>query len=196
MEYLFPLIVKPVAEDSSLGIDRKAVVTDLPSLRERVDYVLQTYHQPAFVSTFLKGREFSASIWGDPPEILPLSEIDFSAITNPNERIVSFAAKWEPASFEYIGTPVICPAVTSEALTQQLRATALCAYQVTGCAGYARVDMRESDETLYVLEVNPNPSLAADAGFARSARAAGYDYPGMIHRILSFALKENHAFHS
>jgi D-alanine-D-alanine ligase len=195
-ELRFPLMVKPVAEDSSLGIDRQAVVTDLPSLRQRVDYVLRSYHQPAFVSTFVNGREFSASIWGVPPEVLPLSEIDFSAVTNPVERIVSFAAKWEPSSSEYIHTPVICPANTTEALAQRLRATALRAYQVTGCAGYARVDMREDDGTIYVLEVNPNPALAADAGFARSARAAGFDFPTMIHRILSFALKESYACHS
>jgi D-alanine-D-alanine ligase len=186
----FPLIVKPVAEDSSVGIDCQAVVTDVASLRQRVAYVVQQYRQKALAAEFIDGREFNVAIWGEPPEVLPLAEVDFSAFAHPHERIVSFAAKWQEGSFEYGNTPVICPAHVSEDLASQIRATALRVWQIAGCSGYARVDMRVKHDRIYVLEVNPNPSLAPDAGFARAAKAAGYGYEDMILRILSLIGEE------
>lgn len=192
----FPLIVKPVAEDSSLAIDAGAVVTDLDALRTRVAYVVEQYHQEALVESFIDGREFNIAIWGNPPQVLPLAEVDLSAFSDPKERIVSFAAKWQEASFEYCHTPVICPAVTSDDLAARIRTTALRVWEITGCSGYARVDMRVQNGNVYVLEVNPNPSLAPDAGFARAARAAGFDYPRMILNILSLVGEDRHVCHS
>ncbi|MEM4724937.1 MAG: ATP-grasp domain-containing protein, partial [Candidatus Hadarchaeum sp.] len=187
----FPVIVKPVAEDSSLGIDANAVVSDLPSLRARVAYLIERYCQHVLVESFIDGREFNISIWDSPPQVLPLAEVDLSALGSPEKRIVSFAAKWEEASFEYTHTPVICPAVVSEELAECIRDTALRAWEaVGGQRGYGRVDMRVREKEVYVLEVNPNPSLAPDAGFARAALAAGFDYAHMILKILSFVVED------
>ena len=186
----FPLIVKPLAEDSSLAIDDKAVVTGLDGLRERVRYVVESYHQPVLAEEFIDGREINAAVWGNPPAVLPLAEIDLSALGDPTKRIVTFAAKWEEGSFEYAHTPAICPAALAPALEERIRDTVLRAWAlVTHNCGYGRVDMRVRGEQVYVLEVNPNPSIAEDAGFARSARAAGLDYDQMILRILSFAME-------
>lgn len=187
----FPVIVKPVAEDSSLGIDANAVVSDLTSLRARVAYLIEHYHQDALAESFIDGREFNISIWGNPPQVLPLAEVDLSALGSPEKRIVSFAAKWEESSFEYTHTPVVCPALVAEELAERIRDTALQAWKaIGGRRGYGRVDMRVRGEDVYVLEVNPNPSLAPDAGFARAALAAGFDYAHMILKILSFALED------
>lgn len=186
----FPLIVKPLQEDSSLAIDQNAVVTDLDRLRQRVLYVLERYHQPVLVEEFIDGREINAAVWGSPPEVLPLAEIDLSALGDPTRRIVSFAAKWEEGSFEYTHTPAICPAVLPPELEERVRDTALQAWKlVAHDRGYGRVDMRVRGEQVYVLEVNPNPSIAEDAGFARSARAAGFDYAQMILKILSSVME-------
>ncbi len=188
---VFPVIVKPVAEDSSLGIDANAVVSDLNSLRTRVAYLIESYRQNALVESFIDGREFNISIWDNPPQVLPLAEVDLNALGSPERRIVSFAAKWEESSFEYTHTPVICPAMVSEELAERIRDTALRAWKVVGGQrGYGRVDMRVCGERVYVLEVNPNPSLAPDAGFARAALAAGFDYAHMILKILSFVLED------
>jgi D-alanine-D-alanine ligase len=187
----FPVIVKPVAEDSSLGINGNAVVNDVASLRARVAYLIDRYRQNVLVETFIDGREFNISIWGSPPQVLPLAEVDLSALGSPEKRIVSFAAKWEENSFEYTHTPVICPAIVAEELAERIRDTALRAWEaIGGRRGYGRVDMRVRDEQVYVLEVNPNPSLAPDAGFARAALAAGFDYAHMILKILSFVTEE------
>lgn len=185
----FPLIVKPVAEDASIGVGSEAVVHTPEELRKRVSYVLERYRQAALVEQFIAGREFNISLWGDPPEVLPLAEVDFSAFEDPFRRIVSFAAKWEVNSFEYQNTPVICPAWVDPMLESRITEAALQAWAAIGCCGYARVDMRIAEDGVpYVVEVNCNPDLSPDAGFFRAARAAGYDYTGMVVRILELAL--------
>jgi D-alanine-D-alanine ligase len=194
-EYPFPLIVKPLAEDASLGIKPEAVVHTVHQLRDRIGYIVERYCQAALAEAFIAGREFNISLWGDPPEVLPLAEIDFSAFPDPYARIVSYAAKWEVQSFEYHHTPVVCPAPVAPALADQIATTARRAWAVIGCRGYARVDMRLADDgTAYVVEVNCNPDLSPDAGFYRAAQAAGYDYLEMIVHILEVALRQQHPY--
>jgi D-alanine-D-alanine ligase len=184
----FPFIVKPVAEDSSLGIDSNAVVCDLESLQARVAWVTGHYGQAVLAEEFIDGREFNVGLWGNPPRVLPLAEVDLSALGAPEKRIVTYAAKWEEDTYEYQHTPVTCPAEVADQLASSIRDAAVRAWRaVGGYRGYGRVDMRVQDEQCYVLEVNPNPSIAADAGFARAALAAGLDYAQMILTILSFA---------
>jgi len=187
----FPLIVKPVAEDASLGVGPEAVVHTADALRERVAYVVERYRQAALAEQFIAGREFNISLWGDPPEVLPLAEIDFSAFDDTFQQIVSFSAKWEEDSFDYKHTPVVCPARVSLGLRHRIMATAKRAWRAIGCRGYARVDMRvAADNTPYVVEVNCNPDISPDAGFFRAARAAGYDYTAMVAQILRLASRQ------
>ncbi len=191
----FPVMVKPIAEDASLGIGREAVVHDAEQLRNRVEYVVECYRQAALAETFIPGREFNVALWGEGPDVLPLAEVDFSAFHDPFARIVSFAAKWEPQSFEYLHTPVCCPASVEPGLAARIADTARRAWCAIGCHGYARVDMRVSaDGKPYVVEVNCNPDLSPDAGFYRAAQAAGYDYPGMVTHILELALVGQQAY--
>jgi D-alanine-D-alanine ligase len=191
----FPLIVKPVAEDASIGVGPDAVVHTAQALRQRVAYVVERYRQAALAEVFVAGREFNISLWGDPPQVLPLAEIDFSAFTDPYARIVSFAAKWEVDSFEYHHTPVLCPAPVDPDLGTRIADTAWRAWTAIGCQGYARVDMRISDEGVpYVVEVNCNPDLSPDAGFYRAARAAGYSYEDMVVHILEIAGRQSYAY--
>ena len=191
----FPLIVKPVAEDASLGVGPEAIVHTPAALKARVAYLVECYRQGALAEQFIAGREFNISLWGDAPEVLPLAEIDFSAFADPFERIVSFSAKWEEESFAYNHTPVICPARVVPALRDRIMATAKRAWRAIGCRGYARVDMRvAADGTPYVVEVNCNPDISPDAGFFRAARAAGYDYAGMATHILKLALRQSDTY--
>jgi len=191
----FPLIVKPVAEDASIGIGPDAVVHTPQALRQRVAYVVERYRQTALAEVFVAGREFNISLWGDPPQVLPFAEIDFSDFTNPHARIVSFAAKWEVDSFEYHHTPVLCPAPVDPELGARIADTAWRAWAAIGCRGYARVDMRVSKEgTPYVVEVNCNPDLSPDAGFCRAAQAARYGHEDMVVHILEIARRQSYAY--
>jgi D-alanine-D-alanine ligase len=191
----FPLIVKPVAEDASIGIGPDAVVHDARALRERVAYAVACYRQAALAEAFVVGREFNIALWGDPPKVLPLAEVDFGAFANPFACIVSFAAKWEQDSFEYHHTPILCPAPVDPALGERIEETAQQAWAAIGCRGYARVDMRLSAEDVpYVVEVNCNPDLSPDAGFYRAARAAGHSYKDMVVHILEVTRRQSDVY--
>ncbi|MCS7221286.1 MAG: ATP-grasp domain-containing protein [Anaerolineae bacterium] len=187
----FPLIVKPAAEHGSIGIEAESVVYTLSQLRDRVAYVVECYRQAALVEAFIPGREFSVSVWGEPPEVLPPSESDFSALADSHLRILSFSAKWDSRSFEYTHIQSRCPAPITPALRAHLSSLARRAWAAIGCRGYARMDTRLADDgTVYVIEVNTNPDLSPDAGFAIAAQAAGYTYTQMVVRILELALKQ------
>lgn len=190
-ELAFPLIVKPVAEDASIGVGAGAVVHSLSGLRDRIAYVVERYRQAALAETFITGREFNVALWGDPPQVLPLAEIDFSAFDDPFARIVSFAAKWEEASFEYHHTPVLCPAPLEQRVADRIAGTARRAWDAVGCRGYGRVDMRlGAGDVPYVVEVNCNPDLSPEAGFHRAARVAGYSYEEMVSNIVDIARRQ------
>lgn len=187
-DYPFPLFVKPVAEDASLGIENSSVVYNLKSLQERVDYVIQTYQQAALVEEFIRGREFNIAAWGNPPQLLPLAEIDFQGIDAHDARIVNYAAKWLDASHEYHHTPAICPARVPPKLQRSLARSALRALDCAGVRAYARVDLRLSEENIpYILEINCNPDISPEAGFATAAASTGLTYQEMIAQILSNA---------
>ena len=183
-----PAIVKPVAEHGSCGITLASVVQDRKSLGERIDACIRDYRQAALVEEFIIGRELNVALWGNGfPEVLPVAEIAFRWTDEPLQQIVSFSGKWHKDSVEARGTPGICPAELAPHVQDRVEAAAVLAYQELGVRGFARVDMRLRDEIPYVLEVNSHPDLAPDAGFFRSARAAGHSYASMLLYILRLA---------
>lgn len=188
LRVLLPAIVKPVAEDCSLGITSDSVVADEATLRRRVAYILEKYRQPALVEQYLEGREFKVSVWGNGTlQVLPLAEVDFSDWGPDAVRVVNFNAKWVLDSPEHRHLHVICPASVDAHAEALVYKAAMDSYRVMGCRDYARVDVRLENGIPYVLEVNTNPSLYLDSGFFASATAAGYDYPAMAHQIAAWA---------
>lgn len=184
-----PAVVKPVEEGGSFGITQDSVVKDRAALGARIDETLETYRQPVLVEEYIPGREINVAVWGNrQPQVLPISEIRFDWTDDPMKQLVTFDSKWVEDSIEYRGTPAVCPAELEPDDKAKIEATALEAYRLLGMRGYARVDMRLKDGIPYILEVNANPDLAPDAGFFRSAKAAGFSYAGMVLHILKLAL--------
>jgi D-alanine-D-alanine ligase len=127
--------------------------------------------------------------------VLPIAEIDYSQLPAGYPKILFYEAKWIEDSPLYLKTPAVCPARNvSPKLAERLTDVSRRAYQALGCEGYARVDIRVSRAGRpYVIEVNCNPSLSPDAGFARSARHAGLEYSSLVDRIVSYAVEKGGA---
>jgi len=182
----FPAIVKPAAEDASLGVEQKSVVRNMRQLAERVNAMLQGWDE-VLVQRFVDGREVNVGILGD--AVLPIAEIDFGKMPRGRWNIVTYQSKWMPGSVDDIGGAPRCPARLPAKVATEVRRVALRAWQLAGGFGYGRVDMRiDNGGQPWILEVNANPDIAPDAGLARMAKVVGIDYPALIRNICELAL--------
>jgi D-alanine-D-alanine ligase len=192
-ELKFPMIVKPIREDGSIGIRERSVVDSEEQLKEEIDHIINFYDQEALVEEFIDGREFTVSLIGNKrPIVLPVAEIDFTEMPKHLPRIVSYRAKWVKQSIAYKKSPVICPANIDEKMKKLIEETARKCYKIFGCRGYARIDFRydEKEKKLYVLEINPNPDLSGEFETAKAALAADMTYSDLILKIVGFALEK------
>lgn len=182
----YPVIVKPSGEDASVGIDGGAVCEGAQALQARLA-VMGEHFAELMVQEYVAGREFNVGFLGG--EVMPLSEISFAKMPRGAWQIVSYAAKWAEDSPEYVGTEPVCPAPAEPALAAAIVDAARRAWLALGGEGYGRVDLRvTADGHPWVLEVNPNPDLSSDAGFARMGRARGWDYDTLVTKIVEEAL--------
>jgi D-alanine-D-alanine ligase len=177
--FTFPAIVKPAGEDGSVGIGDDSVVEDAFEL----GFALARLSDEALIQRFVPDRELNVAFVGD--EALPVAEIEFAG----RQRVVSYRAKWEPGSAADLATSPVCPARLPRDLEAEVLALAASAWAAVGGTGYGRVDLRtDEDGRPWVLEVNPNPDLAPDAGLARMAGVAGWSYTELVSRIVAEAL--------
>jgi D-alanine-D-alanine ligase len=142
-----------------------------------------------FAERFIPGREFNLSLLAGPegPEVLPPAEIVFEGYTEDMPRIVDYRAKWDAAAFEYHHTPrrFDFDASDNDLLTR-LKALARQCWDHFELQGYARVDFRVDEAgRLWVLEINANPCLSPDAGFAAALERGGIDYVAAVGRIVA-----------
>lgn len=181
-----PAIVKPAAEDASVGIDNGAVCVTKKALKQRVVQMLEQFDE-VIVQEYIGGRELNVGFVGR--QMLPISEITFT-LPEGSWPIVSYAAKWNPESPEYAGTTPVCPAEIPPDVARRAGQVARHAWEtMTGGEGYGRVDLRLSETGQpYVLEVNPCPDLSSDAGLANMARAWGWSYDELVMQIVEEAL--------
>lgn len=155
----FPLIVKPSHKDASVRIS-DSVVHNERDLLKRVDYILNTYKQPALVEEYIDGRELSVAVVGNGNsiDVMPVSEALFDFDKDIPRKM-------------------------------RIKKIVLNCYNITGCRDYATVDFRLKDDEIYVLEINPNPSIGAKTAFAAAAESKGLSYNDLVYRILSEAIK-------
>jgi D-alanine-D-alanine ligase len=187
-------IIKGVWEQASRGMDDDAVIhaADVAVVRERLRQRAAQSGRPCFAEQFIEGREFNLSVLTAPdgPQVLPPAEIDFSAFPPGKPRIVGHRAKWQSDSFEYANTPrrFDFPAA-DRLLLQELERLAASCWTLFRLRGWARVDFRvDAVGQPWILEVNANPCLSLDAGFAAALEQAGIPWDEAIRRILEEAI--------
>ncbi len=183
-------IVKSITEHASSGINDTSIWHDL-----RPSAVMARLPQGSFAEEFIAGREFNVTLLGDrtAPRILPPAEILFLDFPPDKPQIVGYAAKWLEHSFE--ATHTVRRFITDGAdapLLAELQRLALACWQLFGLSGVARVDFRVTpDGAPFILEVNANPCLAPDGGFAAAVTAAGLSYQEAIEIIVAAAMQES-----
>jgi D-alanine-D-alanine ligase len=181
------VIVKPVWEHGSLGLDDGSVVkaAEAAALVAERERHFGTAH---FAEAYVEGREFNLALLQDHRGIraLPMAEILFEQWGELRPRIVGYDAKWSPESKAYAATPRRFGLESKEPeLAAKLKELALDCWRLFGLSGYARVDFRvDGDGRPWILEVNVNPCLTPDAGFAAAAFQAGLSYDGLIGEIV------------
>ena len=184
-------IVKSVWEHASFGMDDGCVVSSPEAAQARIDHCISAYGGEWFAEQFVDGREFNISVMemDGRPFVLPIAEIGFSGFPPGKPKIVGYAAKWNEEAPEYAATPRTFP-VLPERLGDALTNVVTKCWHSFGLNGYARVDIRvDSQGTPWVLEVNANPCISRDAGFAAAAEQAGMDYQQLIKGVLSAGLR-------
>ncbi len=184
-------ILKSVWEHASVGLDAEAVV-EAASGRLLETLMAQRASMlggACFAEAFIEGREFNLSLLDSPegPQMLPPAEIIFEGYPSGPSRIVDYQAKWDANSYAYHHTPRRYDFDPSDLeLLEQLRDLSLGCWELFGLRGYARVDFRvDRHGRPWILEINANPCLSPDAGFAAAVRQAGLTMTDAVERIVA-----------
>jgi D-alanine-D-alanine ligase len=188
----YPWFLKLVHEDASVGITEANLVRTPQALRDRTREMIAQYKQPVLAERYIEGREINVTLIGNGADIqiLPLHEIDFSAMPKDRPRIISYAAKWDESHVDYAGTKPVPLRDASPKLVAAVEGVARAAYDALGLRDYGRVDLRVDPQgTPWVIDVNPNCDISPDAGVARAAKVAGMSYPALIELITTSAWK-------
>lgn len=190
----FPLIVKPVAEGSSMGITNKSVVFNLENLKNQIKKIIGNFKEAVLVEPFLTGREFSIAMLGNPPQILPIIEPNHSLLPKKYLHFDSLEVKWyfeEQGHTNYL----TCPAKINKKLEERLKSICLGVWEALEIDDWCRLDIRcDENENPFVLEVNSPPGMippevSTSSYFPLAARTAGINYENLLKEIIKNALK-------
>lgn len=188
-----PLIVKSVTEHASTGLDDASVLTpaDPAELLAALDRAAAEHGGQWFAEGFVPGREFNVALLDSPegPQVLPVAEMLFTNFAPDRPRVVGYAAKWDEASEDYAGTVRTFEFPEADRdLLEALAHLARRTWTAFGLAGYARVDFRVDEAGRpQVIDVNANPCLSPEAGFAAALTRAHISYDQAVSRILEAA---------
>jgi D-alanine-D-alanine ligase len=189
----FPLFVKSVVEEGSVGISQASVVSDDEKLAERVEFIHRQTNNHAIAEQYIEGREIYVSVIGNrnlqtyaPWELL-IKNLPEGALNIATGRL-----KWNPAYQKKVGLATKAADLTPE-LHRKVSRLSKRIYRLLALSGYARLDYRmTAGGDFYLLEANPNPQIARNEDFADSAAASGVKYEQLLQKIMTLGLR----FHS
>ena len=186
----FPLIVKSLTLDASIGISQASVVEDDARLEERVRFIHESIGTPALVEEYVEGRELYVGILGNQRlQVLPIWELDFSGLPEEARRIATERLKWSMSYQKKHGIMTGAAKDLPDLLARRIGEVCKRVYRTLMLSGYARIDLRLTDDgRIVVLEANPNPQLAYGEDFAEAAETAGTDYGPLLERIMTLGL--------
>lgn len=186
----FPILVKPLKEEASLGISQASLVATDEQFKERVQFIHEKFADDVIAEEYIEGRELYVSLLGNHRlQVYPIRELVFQQVPPDEPKIATYKAKWDEEYRKRWGLENRFAEGLDPAVERGIRQTCKRIYRLLTVDGYARLDLRLTPANeLYFIEANPNPILAADEDFAQSALRAGLAYPQLIERILRTGL--------
>jgi D-alanine-D-alanine ligase len=187
----FPLMVKSLTEEASIGISQASVVDNDDKLKERVAFIHESIGTAAIVEQYIEGRELYVGILGNQTlQALPVWELFFTNMPEGAKRIATDRVKWSVKYQKKYGIDSGMAKDLPDGLAEKIQHVCKRAYRALELSGYARVDLRLDDAgTPWVIEVNPNPQIAKGEDFAASAEQVGISYETVLQRIINLGLR-------
>jgi len=187
----FPLMVKSLTQEASIGISQASVVDSDEKLKERVTFIHESIRTSAIVEQYIEGRELYVGILGNQLlQALPVWELFFTNMPDGAKRIATDRVKWSVKYQKKYGIDSGPARDLPDARSEQLQHLCKRAYRALELSGYARIDLRLDDAgNPWVIEANPNPQIARGEDFAASAEKAGLNYDTVLQRIINLGLR-------
>jgi len=187
----FPLIVKSLTQEASIGISQASVVDSDEKLKERVTFIHESIGTAAIVEQYVEGREIYVGVIGNQAlQALPVWELYFENMPEGSRRIATDRVKWSVKYQKKYGIDSGPAKDLPESQAEELQHICKRAYRALELSGYARIDLRlDAAGNAWVLEANPNPQIARGEDFAASAEKVGLNYEGVLQRILNLGLR-------
>jgi D-alanine-D-alanine ligase len=187
----FPLIVKSLTQEASIGISQASVVDSDEKLKERVAFIHESIRTAALVEQYVEGREIYVGILGNQAlQALPVWELFFTNMPDGARRIATDRVKWSVKYQNKYGIDSGPARDLPEAQAESIQHLCKRAYRALELSGYARIDLRlEENGIVWVLEANPNPQIAKGEDFAASAEKIGLSYETVLQRIINLGLR-------
>jgi D-alanine-D-alanine ligase len=186
----FPLLVKSINVEGSVGIAQSSLVHDEQKLQERVRFIHESLGTYAIAEEYIDGRELYVSILGNLRlRTFPVWELRFDKVPEGEPRIATDRAKTNAAYQERWGIVSDQAGPLPPEVAQKIPQLCKRIYRLLGLSGYARLDFRLGrDNQLYLLEANPNPQIGLGEDFAASAEVDGLSYEDLLDKILKLGL--------
>ena len=183
----YPLVVKSVSEEASLGISQASIVTSDEKLKDRVEFVHEHVQSDALVEEYIEGRELYVAIIGNQRlRTFPIWELLFTKGGDKVPLIATAKVKWDYDYQQKLGVETHAAKDLPDGAETAIVKQCIRTYRALYLTGYARVDLRlAADGRAYVLEANPNPNLSYGEDFSESAEATGIKYDALLHRIMT-----------
>ena len=187
----FPLIVKSLTQEASIGISQASVVDSDEKLRERVTFIHESIGTAAIAEQYIEGRELYVGILGNQAlQTLPVWELFFTNMPEGAKRIATDRVKWSVKYQKKYGIDSGAATDLPEGKAEGIQHLCKRAFRALELSGYARIDLRLDDAgNVWVLEANPNPQIAKGEDFAASAEKVGLSYETVLQRIINLGLR-------
>src|SRR5205814_398586 len=187
----FPLIVKSLTQEASIGISQASVVDTDEKLKERVQFIHESIGTAAIVEQYIDGRELYVGILGNQVlQALPVWELFFTNMPEGAKRIATDRVKWSVKYQKKYGIDSGPAKDLPEAAADKIHHICKRAFRALELSGYARIDLRQDEAgNVWVLEANPNPQIARGEDFAASAEKVGLTYETVLQRIINLGLR-------